>query len=81
MSTSTDPGHFFQSDASEATRARKAAKASNTHGAPMRFTSKILDIVEDPTQAGCVYLAESDGHVRRVDLQVSGGGLIRFEYG
>lgn len=70
MSRSTDPGHFFQSDASEAIRARRAAKSGNTFGNPIKLQSKILAVVADPASSACVYVAESAGCVRRVNLEV-----------
>lgn len=70
MSRSTDPGHFFQTDASESARARKAAKSGNTNGNPIVLQSKILNAIADPFSAECVYIAESAGCVRRVNIEV-----------
>ena len=70
MSRSTDPGHFFQSDASEAIRARRAAKSGNTFGDPIKLQSKILAVVADPASPASVYVAESAGCIRRVNLEV-----------
>jgi hypothetical protein len=70
MSRSTDPGHFFQTDASEAIRARRAAKSENNYGNPIKLQSKILDIVLDPIFFTCVFVAESAGNVRRVNIDV-----------
>jgi hypothetical protein len=70
MSRSTDPGHFFQSDASESTRARRAAKSGNKNGNPIVLQSKILNVIPDPFSAAAVYIAESAGCVRRVNLEV-----------
>ncbi|KAH8593359.1 WD40-repeat-containing domain protein [Bisporella sp. PMI_857] len=69
MSRSKDPGHFFQTDASESARARKAAKSHNTNGNPIVLRSKILNIVPDPQSSSCVYVAESAGCVRRVNIE------------
>ena len=71
MSRSTDPGHFFQSDASEAIRARRAAKSGNTFGDPIKLQSKILAVVADPASSASIYVAESAGCIRRVNLDVS----------
>ena len=49
---------------------RKARKAPNTHGNPIRLPSKILAVIADPTTNGAVYLAESAGTARRVVLDV-----------
>ncbi|PQE33758.1 hypothetical protein CJF32_00009997 [Rutstroemia sp. NJR-2017a WRK4] len=69
MSRSTDPGHFFQTDASESTRARRAAKSGNKNGNPIVLQSKILNLVLDPFSSECVYVAESAGCVRKVNLE------------
>lgn len=70
MSQSTDPGHFFQSDASEATRARRAAKSGNKNGDPIKLASKILDVAVDPLSPACLFVAESAGCIRKVNLEV-----------
>ncbi|CAD6505678.1 BgTH12-01168 [Blumeria graminis f. sp. triticale] len=69
MSKSLDPGHFFQSDASEANRARKDAKSKNKNGNPIVLQSKILNAIPDPFNESCVYIAESAGCVRRVNVE------------
>jgi hypothetical protein len=70
MSRSTDPGHFFQTSASEANSARKAAKSSNKNGNPYKLSSKILDVVADPLEPEYVLVAESAGTARRVNWKV-----------
>lgn len=70
MSRSADPGHFFQTDASESTRARKAVKSGNKNGNPIVLQSKILNVVPDPFSSTCIYLAESAGCVRKVNVEV-----------
>jgi hypothetical protein len=70
MSRSTDPGHFFQSDASELSRARKAAKSGNKNGNPIVLQSKILNVIADPFSSSSVYIAESAGGVRKVNIEV-----------
>ncbi|PHH62751.1 hypothetical protein CDD81_6739 [Ophiocordyceps australis] len=68
---SSDSNHFFQSDAALAQRQRKADKASNKHGKPLRLKSKILAVIAGPTwDVPSIFMAESAGCVRR--LQVSG---------
>ncbi|RDW71421.1 hypothetical protein BP6252_07984 [Coleophoma cylindrospora] len=69
MSRSTDPGHFFQTDASESIRARKAAKSGNKNGDPIVLQSKVLNVVQDPFSSACVYVAESAGCVRKVNVE------------
>lgn len=70
MSQSTDPGHFFQTDASESKRARKAAKSGNKNGNPIALTSKILHATPDPFSSTSIYIAESAGLVRKVNVEV-----------
>ncbi|KAF8246634.1 WD40 repeat-like protein [Wilcoxina mikolae CBS 423.85] len=69
MSKSSDPGHFFQTEASLATIARRAAKASNKNGSPIPVTSKILALLPDPLNTDRVYIAESCGIIRRIGLE------------
>ena len=70
MSRSTDPGHFFQTDASESIRARRAAKSGNNYGNPIVLQSKILNCVPDPFSTTAIYIAESAGCVRKVNFEV-----------
>lgn len=70
MSRSTDPGHFFQTDASESTRARRAAKSGNKNGNPLNLQSKILNAIPDPLSTASIYIAESAGCVRKVNVEV-----------
>lgn len=57
--------------ASQAQRARKAAKAGNTHGDPIELKSKLLAAVVDPKNPqSSVFVAESAGSVRRIKLGV-----------
>lgn len=69
MSRSTDPGHFFQTDASESTRARRAAKSGNKNGNPIVLQSKILNAIPDPYSSDSIYVAESAGCVRKVNIE------------
>ena len=50
--------------------ARKSQKAHNNSGEPIVLPSKILAVEPDPRGAGCIYVAESGGTVRRVVLEV-----------
>jgi hypothetical protein len=70
MSQSTDPGHFFQTDASESTRARRAEKSGNKNGNPIVLQSKVLSVIPDPFSPACIYIAESAGCVRKVNVEV-----------
>ncbi|KAI9774857.1 MAG: hypothetical protein M1840_000073 [Geoglossum simile] len=69
MSRSTDPGHFFQTEASLDEIARKSQKAHNNKGQPITLPSKILAVEPDPRDVRRVYVAESGGTVRRVVLE------------
>ncbi|KAJ6441756.1 transcriptional repressor [Purpureocillium lavendulum] len=69
---SADRDHFFETDASQAQRERKAAKAGNKHGNPVEMKSKILAAVSDPASPlTSIFVAESAGYVRRVNLESS----------
>jgi hypothetical protein len=70
MSRSTDPGHFFQTDAAESIRARRAAKSGNKNGDPIVLSSKILNLTADPFSSSSIYTAEGAGCVRRVNIEV-----------
>ncbi|KAK3387153.1 WD40-repeat-containing domain protein [Podospora didyma] len=66
---SSDPGNFFETDAEQETRKRRAAKAGNRYGNPITLKSKILAAVADPRfPSSAVLVAESAGSVRRVNL-------------
>jgi hypothetical protein len=55
----------------QASRQRKAAKASNKNGDPVIMKSKILAAVPDPASPlTSVFIAESAGAVRRINLEV-----------
>ncbi|KAG9235021.1 WD40-repeat-containing domain protein [Amylocarpus encephaloides] len=69
MSSSVDPGHFFQTDASEATRARRAAKSGNKEGNPIVLQSKILNAIADPFSPDSIYIAESASCIRRINME------------
>ncbi|KAK0705341.1 WD40-repeat-containing domain protein [Lasiosphaeris hirsuta] len=70
---SSDPGHFFETDAEQATRQRRANKAGNKYGSPIQLKSKILAAVADPrAPSSAVLVAESAGSVRRVILDSEG---------
>jgi len=73
MSVSNDPGHFFQTTASLETQKRRRIKASNKNGNPITLPSKILSFVVDAESTGAlprIFIAESGGLARRVDLEV-----------
>lgn len=57
--------------ASAAQRERKAGKAGNKHGDPVVMKSKILAAIPDPASPySSIFIAESAGFVRRVNLEV-----------
>ncbi|RBR03697.1 uncharacterized protein FIESC28_11720 [Fusarium coffeatum] len=69
---SADHDHFFETDAVQAQRQRKAAKAGNKNGEPIAMKSKILAVVPDPASPlTSVFIAESAGAVRRINLEIS----------
>ncbi|KAK4247090.1 WD40-repeat-containing domain protein [Corynascus novoguineensis] len=66
---SADPEHFFETDAAQAKRERRAAKAGNKYGSPISLKSKLLAAVPDPRFPGSALLvAESAGAVRFVNI-------------
>ncbi|KAM7216686.1 WD40-repeat-containing domain protein [Rhypophila decipiens] len=66
---SSDPRHFFETDAEQQTRERRAAKSGNKYGNPIQLKSKILAAVVDPrSPASSILVAESAGTVRRVNI-------------
>ncbi|TPX09954.1 uncharacterized protein E0L32_008801 [Thyridium curvatum] len=73
---SSDPRHFFETDATQAKRERKVAKSNNKYGNPIALKSKLLAAVLDPTSPATVFVAESAGSVRRVNLDVGSTALI-----
>lgn len=76
MSRSQDPDHFFQTSQSLAETSRKAAKSKNDHGAPIRRKSKILAVAVDPVREETIYVAESAGQVRKIELNVGQNTLL-----
>ncbi|PFH60466.1 hypothetical protein XA68_10900 [Ophiocordyceps unilateralis] len=66
---STNDEHFFQTDASQARREKKSAKAGNKNGNPLDVKSKILAAMTDPLcPSASIFIAQSSGCVRRVPL-------------
>ncbi|KAK7514847.1 WD domain-containing protein [Phyllosticta citriasiana] len=79
MSRSADSGHFFQTSTALSESARKAEKAKNELGAPIKLPSKLLAVAADPLDdAAAVYVAEAAGNVKRVVLQ-TGEVTHRFD--
>ncbi|KAI2632387.1 WD40 repeat-like protein [Hypoxylon sp. NC1633] len=68
MNKGTNPDQFFQTDAEQAKRERRAAKAGNKNGSPIALKSKLLAAISDPTSPSCILIAESTGSVRRVNV-------------
>ncbi|KAL3467642.1 WD40-repeat-containing domain protein [Aspergillus heterothallicus] len=69
MATSSHRDDFFQTTSSLDEQKRKDAKSKNTNGSPIRLQSKILAVQADPLNEGFVYVAQSGGTVRRVNLE------------
>ncbi|KAM7209449.1 WD40-repeat-containing domain protein [Naviculisporaceae sp. PSN 640] len=73
---SSDPRHFFETDAEQQKRARRAAKSSNKYGNPIQLKSKILAAVVDPVcPDSSILVAESTGTVRRVNIKTEDKSL------
>ncbi|KAK1772408.1 WD40-repeat-containing domain protein [Phialemonium atrogriseum] len=69
MFKSSDPQNFFETDADQAKRERRAAKADNKYGNPIILKSKILAVTPDPrSPSSTIYVAESAGSIRKVNL-------------
>ncbi|KAK5660966.1 hypothetical protein OQA88_12341 [Cercophora sp. LCS_1] len=65
---SSDPGHFFETDAQISLAARRLSKKSNTHGTPIPLKSKLLASIPHPLSPSSVLIAESTGTIRHIDL-------------
>ncbi|KAI2611508.1 WD40 repeat-like protein [Hypoxylon fragiforme] len=68
MYKGTSAENFFETDAEQAKRTRRAAKSSNKYGDPIVLKSKLLAAIPDPTSPTSLLVAESAGAVRRVNL-------------
>ncbi|KAI1798562.1 WD40 repeat-like protein [Daldinia bambusicola] len=68
MNKATSTDQFFQTDAEQAKRERRAAKAGNENGNPIALKSKLLAAISDPTDPSSVLIAESAGSVRKVNV-------------
>ncbi|RYP68839.1 hypothetical protein DL771_006457 [Monosporascus sp. 5C6A] len=68
MQKGTSSEHFFESDAVQAQRERRAAKAGNKNGNPIALKSKLLAAIRDPSSPSALLIAESTGSVRRVNV-------------
>ncbi|KAH8899645.1 WD40 repeat-like protein [Thozetella sp. PMI_491] len=69
FNTSSNPEHFFETNAAQEKRERRAAKSGNKYGNPILLKSKILGAVADPrSPSSAILVAESAGAVRRVDV-------------
>ncbi|EOO03614.1 putative wd repeat-containing protein [Phaeoacremonium minimum UCRPA7] len=74
---SSDPRRFFETDAEQAKREKRAVKASNKFGSPIALKSKIVAAVVDPSSpSSTVFIAESAGTVRRVNVDDEGTGTV-----
>ena len=54
----------------QAQRERRAAKADNKNGNPIALKSKLLAAIRDPASPSSIFVAESAGSVRRLDVDV-----------
>ncbi|PGH12200.1 hypothetical protein AJ80_06820 [Polytolypa hystricis UAMH7299] len=69
MSRSSNRDDFFQTTSSLEEVRRKAEKAGNNNGNPIKLQSKLLAITADPSSKSCVYVAESAGVLRKLVLE------------
>ncbi|ROW04093.1 hypothetical protein VSDG_01142 [Cytospora chrysosperma] len=66
---SSDPRHFFESDAAQSKRERREAKSSNKFGNPIALKSKLAAACVDPhSPSNSVFVAETAGSVRRIKV-------------
>ncbi|KAL1843629.1 hypothetical protein VTJ49DRAFT_611 [Mycothermus thermophilus] len=66
---SSNPEHFFETDAELEKKRRRAAKAGNKFGNPIPLNSKILAAIPDPrSPSSRIFVAEASGVVRLVDI-------------
>ncbi|RMX96690.1 hypothetical protein D0867_13045 [Hortaea werneckii] len=72
MSKSADAGHFFQTTDALATSERKAAKAKNKHGDPVKLPSKLLAVHVAHVNNEAVYVAEAAGDVKKTGCLYAG---------
>lgn len=70
MSRSNDAGHFFQTSDALASTERKAKKSKNKYGNPVKLPSKVLAASIDHTSERAVFVAEANGEVKRIILEV-----------
>ncbi|KAI1499766.1 WD40-repeat-containing domain protein [Biscogniauxia marginata] len=70
MRQGTSAEHFFQTDAEQALQERRAAKAGNKNGNPVILKSKLLAAIPDPNSPSSLFIAESAGSVRRVNVDI-----------
>ncbi|KAF8426691.1 WD40-repeat-containing domain protein [Tirmania nivea] len=78
MAATTDKGRLFQTSAALEAAARRARKAANTRGAPIPVGSKILAVLADPVCADHVFVAESAGLARRLQLSANAKGAHTY---
>ncbi|EEH46827.2 uncharacterized protein PADG_02925 [Paracoccidioides brasiliensis Pb18] len=69
MAVSSHPDDFFRTTAAVEDSHRKAKKSENLNGNPIKLNSKLLAIAADPSSSHSVYVAESAGLLRRVELE------------
>ncbi|KUI67928.1 hypothetical protein VM1G_03356 [Cytospora mali] len=74
---SSDPRHFFESDAAQSKRERREAKSSNKFGNPIALKSKIAAACVDPhSPSNSVFVAETAGSVRRINVNEEGSKTV-----
>ncbi|KAF3766321.1 WD40 repeat-like protein [Cryphonectria parasitica EP155] len=74
---SSDPRHFFESDAAQSNRERRDAKSKNKYGTPIALKSKIAAAALDPNSpSDSVFVAESVGSVRRINIDIDDTNMV-----
>ncbi|KAL4964501.1 WD40 repeat domain-containing protein [Aspergillus stella-maris] len=69
MAASTHRDDFFQTTSALDEQNRKDLKSKNTDGSPIRLQSKVLAVRADPFDNNVVYVAQSGGTVRKINLE------------
>ncbi|KAG8160238.1 hypothetical protein KVR01_009774 [Diaporthe batatas] len=76
---SSDPRHFFESDAQQSQRERREAKSTNKFGRPVVLKSKIAAACVGPqSSSNTIFVAESAGSVSRVNVDDHGARPVVY---
>lgn len=76
---SSDPRHFFESDAQQSQRERREAKSTNKFGRPVALKSKLAAACVSPvSSSNTIFVAESAGSVRKVNVDDIGAKPVVY---